>query len=483
MAFVMLLTLAAIGCAAMPTSMQNKPSAMTLTPTAIQTPLPTISTKATMLVDDEQPQTPWSAAAHEDGVTPNYAVVFPDGQVNRMTITIAASDWAAMQENLTALLGPRDAAKAVSPTRTCHVDGATRVTKETPIWVPATITFNGQTWAHVGLRFKGNTSLAGAWHSGSLKLPLKLDFDQYEDTYREIKNQRFYGFKQLTLANAWGDPTYMRDLAASDLLHRAGLIASDAALYMVVLDYGAGPVPLGLYTAIEVVDDTAIARALGDDDGNIYQADGPGASLAERAAGQLRESYQKENNTDDADWSDIERLYGALHAPTRVSDAAAWRANLEATFDVDGFLRWLAVASLLEDWDTYGCVPHNYYLYDDPTTGRLRWVSWDHNQVLMGSLEADRAAALSRGQVGEDWPLIRYLLDDPVYADAYVNHIREVLPLFSPSEMSQRYQSWAALIRPRLADNEAAEWAEALATLDAETRAQYSAAEAFVATH
>jgi hypothetical protein len=39
------------------------------------------------------------------------------------------------------------------------------------------------------------------WLLGDLRLPFKFDFDQFEDDFPEIKNQRFFGFKQLSLAN------------------------------------------------------------------------------------------------------------------------------------------------------------------------------------------------------------------------------------------------------------------------------------------
>jgi hypothetical protein len=45
--------------------------------------------------------------------------------------------------------------------------------------------------------------------------------------------------------------------------------------YELFVDYGEGPVNFGLYTMIEVIDDTVIDRVFGDDDGNIYEADGP----------------------------------------------------------------------------------------------------------------------------------------------------------------------------------------------------------------
>jgi hypothetical protein len=47
----------------------------------------------------------------------------------------------------------------------------------TPIYVPADITFDGETFRHVGFRLKGNSSLSNTWRSGSEKLPFRLNID------------------------------------------------------------------------------------------------------------------------------------------------------------------------------------------------------------------------------------------------------------------------------------------------------------------
>ena len=57
------------------------------------------------------------------------------------------------------------------------------------MWVPATVEFEGQTWTGVGVRYKGNSSLASGWRSGALKLPLKLDFDEFEDEVPAIEHE------------------------------------------------------------------------------------------------------------------------------------------------------------------------------------------------------------------------------------------------------------------------------------------------------
>jgi hypothetical protein len=429
-------------------------------------------------------------------------VVFPEDKVNQITITITPEDWEAMQANMTDLFGeagsgegnrggqppmgdrPQPGEDGISN----HPDGSNPpgngerpefpagapeggrpgdggggggdMTPENPMWVSATIEFEGHTWTNVGVRYKGNSSLTSGWRSGMLKLPLKLDFDEFEDEYPEIENQRFYGFKQLSLANGFSDSSFLRDAATSYILEEAGLPVAKTAFYEVILDYGEGPVSLGLYTMIEVIDDTAIERYFGSDDGNIYEGDGTAASFAASTYDQIEVSFEKENNEDEADWSDIENLFDVLHSDQRTSDPAAWRAELEAIFDVNGFLEWLAISSVIQNWDAYGSMSHNYYLYNNPDTGQLTWISWDHNEAISSEMGGEggpaggrgpgnRSVSLDKTEINENWPLIRYLLDDPVYYELYLDYLEETVEgPFNPDQMAEIYQTLADLIAP-----------------------------------
>ena len=62
--------------------------------------------------------------------------------------------------------------------------------------------------------------------------------------------------------------------------------------------------------------------------------------------------------------------------------------------------------AVIQDWDTYGAMSHNYYLYHDPETDRLVWISWDHNEAFSSRGRGD--TSLDKASVGDNWPLIRY---------------------------------------------------------------------------
>jgi len=224
----------------------------------------------------------------------------------------------------------------------------------------------------------------------------------------------------------------------------------------------------------------------GGSSGNLYKPDGPGADWTKF----VPEGFPKKTNEEEADFSDVTEAIRALHAST--SDARAWQSGLEAVFDVDLFLRWLAVNTAIDNWDVYGALAHNYYLYGDPAQkGRLKWIPWDNNMAFGVGLGAFgggpggfRGAGPGRGgppppfppgpppfgagppaagppfpgmgplggdvlhrQVTERWPLIQRLLADQVYAARYRELLRQTLEgLVAPAAFEQRARALHALV-------------------------------------
>jgi hypothetical protein len=320
-------------------------------------------------------------------------------------------------------------------------NGSVDLVPRTPIYVECQITSAGVTLNHVGIRFKGNSSLAMPWQQGLYKLPFRLKFDEFDATYPETEHQRFHGFADLSLSNGQSDPSLLRDKIGTEVFAHAGLPAPASAYYRVYINHGDGPIYFGLYTGIELPKEKAfLKRCFGNTSGDLYKPDGVGA----RFQVYDEASLAKENNEAAADFSDVKGLFDALHADR--SDAAAWRAELESHLDVDGFLHWLALNTVIQDWDSYGQMPHNYYLYADPNAaGRLAWIPWDHSYAFT----AERSLSLSLAEVTESWPLIRYLLDDTTYAATYRDYLRQASTQeYEPSWAETRFQTAHDLIAP-----------------------------------
>ncbi|WP_397363156.1 CotH kinase family protein [Olleya sp. R77988] len=378
----------------------------------------------------------WTEATHSNDVDPDFDEVFEDEAVKRIDIVVTEARWQSMLDDMTDTYGTFGTG-----------NGSFSGDEEDPIFVPAEVFYEGLEWYRVGIRFKGNSSLASSWSNGILKLSFKLDFDEFEDDYPQIDNQRFYGFKKLHLKNNYNDKSMLREKVAGDVFRNAGLAGSRTAFYTLYVDHGDGPEYFGLYTMVEDVEDTLLDDYFGDDDGNLYKPDGDAASFASGTYDE--DEFVKKNNEDEADFSDVSSLLSILHDNSRTTDPAAWRTNLDAVLDTDVFLKYLAANTVIQNWDTYGRMTHNYYLYNNPDTSKLTWIPWDNNEALQtgnmgGSLPLDFS-----GLSSSEWPLIGYLYADDVYKAQYDTYVQEVVDdAFNVSAIQSQYATYSALIEP-----------------------------------
>ena len=124
---------------------------------------------------------------------------------------------------------------------------------------------------------KGNSSLVNSWRSGVEKLPWRLNFDELEDEFPEIRDQTFFGFTNINLTNNSQDLSFLRAKVVGDLFREAGVPAPRTAFVRVYLDRGEGRRYVGVYTMVEVPDEPMLATQFGSGDGNLYKPAGTGA--------------------------------------------------------------------------------------------------------------------------------------------------------------------------------------------------------------
>jgi len=119
---------------------------------------------------------------------------------------------------------------------------------------------------------------------------------------------------------------------------------------------------------------------------------------------------------------------------------------LEALFDVDGFIKYLAVNNTIQNWDTYGRMSHNYYLYHDPADDLIKWIVWDNNEAFETG-KMGGAISFGMSEVGTDWPLINYLIADSDYETTYKKYINDfVNSSFENSRMNAIYSNQQTLL-------------------------------------
>lgn len=275
------------------------------------------------------------------------------------------------------------------------------------VYYPAEVNVAGYEFGAAGIKARGNT----VWVSGrdSNRYSFKLNFGKFEE------GEELEGLDQLCLNNISYDPSYMREYLALEAFRMLGEDVPLATYAKVTVngEY------LGLYLAVEAVDDSYLNRAYGNNDGSLYKAE-KDADLTEYAP-----ALFDLQNGDDESMENIGELVHALQTGEGIEDI----------LNVSSALRYLAVCSALANTDSYlGKDAENYYLYDNG--GRLSVIPWSLS-LSFGTdkeeIKSDYAidpelkdAAISAPYFdteAEKRPLCSALLSNGAYYEEYISYV------------------------------------------------------------
>lgn len=164
----------------------------------------------------------------------------------------------------------------------------------------------------------------------------------------------------------------------------------------------------------------------------------------------------KTNDEDDeaADYADLIGFIDVLNN----TPASEFATAIDAVFDVDSFLRLMAVTAVLSGYDSYFGRVNNYYLYNRPDTGKFMMLPWDLNMAY-GLYHCGRDTDLMHAPVddptckeegGADaYPLADKILAVPDYRVKYQQYIDEFLSMHFTRE---RHEAWIAEFDTLIAD-------------------------------
>ncbi len=223
-------------------------------------------------------------------------------------------------------------------------------------YFPACVKLAGRNFCRVGIRKKG------FWGSLSRDKPaLKINFSHY------VSNLRPFGLRRLTLNNALQDPAYVGQCLAYGIFTESGLLAPRCNFAKVTINGR----DLGLYVNVESIDKSFLERRFRSAWGNLFEG-----SASDLRAGWM-DSFVRKTNKRRGSNADLERLAEALHQPEQDLLQA-----LSKILDMEAFYRYWAVEALIAQTDSYPYNGNNFYLYDDPRSGRFYFIPWGADQVM-----------------------------------------------------------------------------------------------------
>jgi len=230
-------------------------------------------------------------------------------------------------------------------------------------YLMASVTIDGETVDSIGIRFKGFTSA-----SASTKKPFKFDFNEF------VRGKRFDGLRKLNLNNGTGDPGLQRDVICYDLMNRSGVAAPRTSFARVSIN---GEF-FAVYQVIEQVDKEFLKNNFSNAKGNLFKNKG---WYNFEYFGTEAEEYRVMELKTNEEGDDYNGLIGLVDVLNNASDEAFPEA-IEEVFNVDLYLKTLAVDVATDNWDSNLEHGRNWYMYEDTTTGVFHWIPWDYNFAL-----------------------------------------------------------------------------------------------------
>ena len=310
------------------------------------------------------------------------------------------------------------------------------------------VTIDGEKLDSVGFREKGNYS--NSINNASKKKPFKLSFDEFKD-------QKYNGLKKINLNNGTDDPSFVREALVFKLMRDEGLPAcrtSYAKLYI-------NDEYWGLYILIENVDKTFLKDQYGkaNNNGNLYKTDrGAGVSLnwfGNDTTPYINEGLLLKTNEDSSDWSTFFHFVDIVNN----TPPAEMKEKLGAVFDVEGYLKYLAVEKLVFSWDSYWGGGNNFYLYEHPD-GKIRWLPWDFNEtmqdhkLLLKLIISDYKYLIPTNSFDKR-PLLKAIFSVPEWKEMYLNTVCQMLSgKFQTEQIAPTIIRWQDLIRNALIEDE-----------------------------
>jgi len=272
-----------------------------------------------------------------------------------------------------------------------------------------TVEVDGNILEDVGVRQKGFSS---NFFATTNKKPLKLNFGKY------VEDQRYDKVKKLNLANGVGDPAIAKDRMVYDMFRQHGIPSPRVAHTKVYIndEYW------GIYGMIEQIDKRYLKRNFADKTGNLWK-NKANSTLSWQGTNPDNYTFELQTNEEDNDWT---KFIDFIDFINNTSDTE-FKDGIEAIFDLDEYLRILAIDILTNNWDSYIEHGRNWYLYYEPKTDKMHWLPWDYNFSLDRGVQGfeDFSILLNNFQK----ILVQRTLNIPEFRVRYLNYMCEIIDI------------------------------------------------------
>ena len=294
--------------------------------------------------------------------------------------------------------------------------------------IPASVTLDGVQLDSVGVRYKGNSTFVVPNNNGNPKVPYNLDFNYW------ISGQKLMDYNKVKLANAWTDPTFVKEYLASTI-YKKYLPCPQVNLMKLNVQGNY----LGLYVNTESINKEFVDKHFDEKSGVLFKCDpitvfgqpappGPAEPNLNWLGYDTTQYYNSYTLKSEHGWQELVELIDVLHN---------YPDDLDSILNIDRVLWAFAVNSVIANLDTYnGWYIHNFYLYKTKD-GLFQMIPWDLSEsfggALMGSVFLNPYDIyhfdpfFGNTTSPQSNPLLYTLLDNDLYKKQYTAHIRTII--------------------------------------------------------
>jgi hypothetical protein len=288
---------------------------------------------------------------------------------------------------------------------------------------PATFIFDTgndrDTVDNIGFRLRGNTSQL------SQKKSFKISFNTFEP------GRKYKGLEKMNINGEHNDPSVIRAKLYWDLCRQFGIVASRCNHVELYIngEYR------GLHLNVEHVDEEFVQLRYGGQIGNLYKCLYP-ADLdyissspdSYKFESNGRRAYDLKTNIAEDDYGDLAQF---IHILNNTSDSQL-PCELEQVFNVQNYLKVIALDILTAHWDGPIFNKNNFYLYNNPYTEKMEFIPYDPDNTFgirwFGEWTDRDLYDWSPG--GEPRPIYTRLMENEMYRNQFTYYMAKLLDLY-----------------------------------------------------
>lgn len=306
---------------------------------------------------DANPDAPPGFAAAEEG-----AAVGPDNPADDPVLTpIPAGELnhaiSKLRRTPTLREAPDIFTDCIVPNLRIEVppEGMKKLRRSPRQYVTCTIREGRLVYTNVAIRLKGGP---GSFRGVDDVPSFTINFDKFAD------GQRFHGMKKIHLNSSIQDRTYLSEKICRELFDAAGIPAPQAGHAIATFNSRTR-----LYVMVEGINKPFLKRYFNDATGNVY--DGHSGS-------DVTGTMPVNSGDFPRDHTGLRALASAIR---RSATPDRWSA-IETTLDVDRFLTFMALETMLWHWDGYTMARNNFRVFHDREMNRMVFLPHGMDQTL-----------------------------------------------------------------------------------------------------